>query len=87
MKRKIFTVGIVVLSLVVFAGCQKKPAAKVIPETKTSTATLDILPSTQETTTATLQIKPGPGATGTQENNGIIQGSVQTTNSTSTVVQ
>jgi len=62
MKRKIFITGIAVVSLIALLGCQQKqPVAQPgQPETKTSTATLEIKPPvvTQQAQQASLQISP-----------------------------
>ncbi len=61
MKGKMFMASVAALSVFALIGCQQQPqqaATQTQPETKTSTATLEVLPPTQQTTSASLEVLP-----------------------------
>ncbi len=62
MKGKMLITGVAVLSIAALFGCQQQGATTVQPETKTSTATLQINPPTQQSTTANVEITGATGA-------------------------
>jgi len=65
MKRKMLITGVAALSVFALIGCQQPVAVTTQPETKTSTATLEILPPTQQTSAASLEILPPTQQTST----------------------
>lgn len=59
MKGKFLITGVTALSVIAFFGCQQpqqQQPASTLPETKTSTATLEIMAPTEQTTSASLEI-------------------------------
>lgn len=59
MKGKMLIAGVATLSMAALFGCQQQAAVTPAqPETKTSTATLQIMPPTQQDTSASVTITP-----------------------------